>query len=664
MNAFADSNINSIINRNENADNFSIPYNKQVTIDELLKRNDELNYLLSKYEYILKEYQNKYGNDLYNQVENKLSESDNQNMNFFNKNILESVSLVKELEIKLQEKDHIIKQLLNEKANIESDNNKLKAENYNLEQLNENLQKNNDEIYNALNERTKKKQNNIFNKTLDFNAREKGNEILGDGEVPLNMNSNINININKNNISDQNFYNTMKENYNNFLMKEKKDYQEKYEYEDMIKKYKIENENLRSQVFSLQNKLKEEMEEITKLENDSNLKQISINQLEISVNTLKPQIEEYKNSYESLENRKNKETDNLLNELKEMRAKLEEYKRKNNKLEDDNSRSKNIIENLNLKIGELNSELQLLQEMNKFNDDALKINKDSQYLENLNKREIDNLNLEKEKINKKLRMKEEQIRKINAEYSNLFREKINEFENLNAITKNKYEEIIRNKENEIKDIKASILTYKFERDKYLSDCNLYKNEYDKINQTFHTENDYYIKQFEQAKTELNNISSKNNGIINELQIKNNQLENENKRMNDNINSLQNDKKKYEQNIKHLEAENNDLQKENNYLKQNNDKYMREKSSYTKELEKLHSQHKYEREQDKEINQNKIIQLENIVEKQKKQLSTIEGKAWDMVKKQQAITEKYKKELKETINYYEGIINGKVSNDKF
>ena len=662
MNAFADSNINSIINRNENADNFSIPYNKQVTIDELLKRNDELNYLLSKYEYILKEYQNKYGNDLYNQVENKLSESDNQNMNFFNKNILESVSLVKELEIKLQEKDHIIKQLLNEKANIESDNNKLKAENYNLEQLNENLQKNNDEIYNALNERTKKKQNNIFNKTLDFNAREKGNEILGDGEVPLNMNSNININ--KNNISDQNFYNTMKENYNNFLMKEKKDYQEKYEYEDMIKKYKIENENLRSQVFSLQNKLKEEMEEITKLENDSNLKQISINQLEISVNTLKPQIEEYKNSYESLENRKNKETDNLLNELKEMRAKLEEYKRKNNKLEDDNSRSKNIIENLNLKIGELNSELQLLQEMNKFNDDALKINKDSQYLENLNKREIDNLNLEKEKINKKLRMKEEQIRKINAEYSNLFREKINEFENLNAITKNKYEEIIRNKENEIKDIKASILTYKFERDKYLSDCNLYKNEYDKINQTFHTENDYYIKQFEQAKTELNNISSKNNGIINELQIKNNQLENENKRMNDNINSLQNDKKKYEQNIKHLEAENNDLQKENNYLKQNNDKYMREKSSYTKELEKLHSQHKYEREQDKEINQNKIIQLENIVEKQKKQLSTIEGKAWDMVKKQQAITEKYKKELKETINYYEGIINGKVSNDKF
>ena len=659
---YDDSNINSIINRPKNEDNCSIPFNKQAIIDELLKENDNLKYILSKYEYILKEYQNKYGSELYNQVGNQFSEMNNNKINLLNKNILESVSLVKELEIKLEEKDDLIKHLLNEKANLQLDNNNLKAENYKFRQENENLQKDNDDIYNQLNERTKKKQNNIFNKTLDFNARDKGNDILGDGEEPINMNSNININ--KNNISNQNFYNTLKENYNNFLMKEKKDYQEKHEYEDMINKYKIENENLRNQVFSLQNKLKEEMEEITKLENDSNLKQISINQLEISVNTLKPQIEEYKNSYESLENRKNKETDNLLNELKEMRTKLEDYKRKNNKLEDDNSRSKNTIENLNLKIGDLNSELQLLQEMNKFNNDAIKINKDSQFLENLNKREIDNLNLEKEKINKKLQMKEEQIRKINAEYNNLFREKIDEFEKLNIITKNKYEEIIRNKENEIKDIKASILTYKFERDKYLSDYNLYKNEYDKINQTFHTENDFYIKQFEQAKNELNNISSKFNGTINDLQIKNNKLENENKRMNDNINSLQNEKKNYEQHIKHLEANNNDLQRENNDLRRNNDMYMREKSSHTKKLEELHTQYKYERDQDKEINQNKIIQLENIVEKQKKQLSTIEGKAWDMIKKQQAITEKYKKELKDTISYYEGIINGKVSNDKF
>jgi hypothetical protein len=220
---YDDSNINSIINRPKNEDNCSIPFNKQVAIDELLKEIDKLKYLLSMYDYILKEYQNKYGHDLYNQAE-----LDSQNINIFNKNILESVSLVKELESKLQEKDYLIKHLLNEKANLESDNNNLKAENYKLEQDIEKLQKVNDDFYKELNERTKKKQNNMFNKTLDFNVREKANEILGDGEEPINMNSNNNIN--RNNISNQNFYNTIKENYNNFLMKEKKDYQEKYEF--------------------------------------------------------------------------------------------------------------------------------------------------------------------------------------------------------------------------------------------------------------------------------------------------------------------------------------------------------------------------------------------------------------------------------------------------
>ena len=49
----------------------------------------------------------------------------------------------------------------------------------------------------------------------------------------------------------------------------------------------------------------------------------------------------------------------------------------------------------------------------------------------------------------------------------------------------------------------------------------------------------------------------------------------------------------------------------------------------------------------------------MVEKQKKQLSLAEGKALDMIKKQQMLTEKYKKELQNAITHYENIINGKI-----
>ena len=49
------------------------------------------------------------------------------------------------------------------------------------------------------------------------------------------------------------------------------------------------------------------------------------------------------------------------------------------------------------------------------------------------------------------------------------------YETINNIAKNKYEDIINNKENEMEELKAAILTYKIERDKYLN------NKMDKFN---------------------------------------------------------------------------------------------------------------------------------------------------------------------------------------
>ena len=56
---------------------------------------------------------------------------------------------------------------------------------------------------------------------------------------------------------------------------------------------------------------------------------------------------------------------------------------------------------------------------------------------------------------------------------------------------------------------------------------------------------------------------------------------------------------------------------------------------------------------------KAINLQNQVEKQKNQLKLMENKAFENLKKQQDLTEKYKKELNNTIKYYENIINGRI-----
>ena len=58
---------------------------------------------------------------------------------------------------------------------------------------------------------------------------------------------------------------------------------------------------------------------------------------------------------------------------------------------------------------------------------------------------------------------------------------------------------------------------------------------------------------------------------------------------------------------------------------------------------------------KEDYENKIYYLEDINEEQKKKIALIEQKAMELVKDQQVISEKLKRELNNAINYYEGII---------
>jgi len=237
---------------------------------------------------------------------------------------------------------------------------------------------------------------------------------------------------------------------------------------------------------------------------------------------------------------------------------------------------------------------------------------------------------------------------------------MNNYETLNNLTRNKYEEIISSKENEIKELKASILTYKIEKDKYFNDYNLFKNEYDKIEQKFNTENEIYIKKYEEARNDLNMKSNDYISKINELKIDKENLENDNKLMKDELKIYAQNEKTLELKIKNLEKNEDMLKRENLNLKKNSDNYIKQNSVFIKDMERMKQNFKVEKEQEKEIYDNKIIFLENTIEKQKKQLILVESRALEMVKKQQEITEKCKNELKDTINYYENLYGGRIN----
>ena len=640
---------------NSSLDNFGESITNKISYEVLAKENQKLNYIINCYVKILDEYRKKYGDSLKEQVDKQIMNIDEQNEEIlYKKNLLESIPIFQEYERLLIEKTDIINHMLEEKSKLEMDKQSLLKENADLESKLNNLQNQNDELYKSLEERInfkdKKRMNKTFSNNININNKEDIKEMSESGNQNFNANTNPNLAL-------MNLIN------NNMPKTEKMEFKEKMIYEEQINRLKSENNNLKNQLFNLQNKFSQEMEEMTKIENELNIKKTTIDRLEIDNKAFKSEINDYKEAYNSLEIRKNNETENLINELKDIRINIDNYKNKNKLLEEQISKFK--VENSHLK--QENDSLKFdrdylnkaLQESNMMKQNIEEKEKDIDNRVKTIQEKEEKLKYEKEQLNTKLRMKENHINNINKEYGNLLKEKINDYEIINNMTKNKYEDIIKNKDNEIKELKGNILSYKIEKDKYLYDYNLVQSEYDKLYQQFHIENDNYIKKYEEAQNKLNNLEGQYVGTINDLKIRNENLEHEKKMMQSELNTLSKREKNLEEMIKRIEKSEEDLRREYIDIKKSKDEESKKNSAYTEELERYRAQCKIRLEKEKEFYDNKIISLENTVEKQKNQLSLVEGKAFDMVKKQQLLTEKYKKELKNTITYYENIINGKI-----
>ena len=631
-------NFNSNINRPQNEDNENFQILEKNQIDQLLKENHNYSFLLQKYSLILKEYQEKYNHEIFDKYIKQYESDEDLKASLSQKNFSTAVRLVIQYEKTIDEHKDLIKNLREEKERLILNNEKILEENNELQNEIQKLKSDNDEMLKSFTERNKQKQIREQNRTFP----------------------NMNFFNNKEDIK-ANEEDMVKTQINNLMKQENINIKEKVDYEDMITQLRKEIDSLKNQLYTLQNRLKQEMEETNKIEANNNMKQIEIDKLLIDNKNYKQQLNEYKEAYDSLEIRKGKEVENIISELKEIRFINENYKTKNKNLEDENSYFK--FENAKLKqeneglkfdrdhltkiIEDSNMAVQNATEKEKYIDNMIK---------NYKKRN-EETNLEKEKINQKLQMKENQLNKLNTDFGNLLKEKMNNYETLNNLTKNKYEEIINNKENEIKELKASILSYKIEKDKYFNDYNLFKNEYDKIEQKFKTENDLYIKKYEEVQNNLNTKMNDYISQINELKMTKDNLEHENKLMKDEIKTYAQNEKRLELQIKNLEKNENNIIRENSDLKKNGDIYLRQNSEYVKEIERIKKNYSIQMEQEKEFYDNKIINLENIINNQKEKLSMAESKALEMVKKQQQITEKYKIELKNTIDYYQNLYGG-------
>ena len=658
----------SVIPRKDNLNDLNAQLIAREEIKGLNNQISHLQYIIGKYNKILGEYQKKYGNELFLEMDNILNNQNNIDQILQNnesaslkKYLLENVKIFYEYEKIILDKNKQLDFLTKEMSNLQVKEQNLLSENEQLRNELEKAEKDKNDFYNTILDRKKLisfQDNNNQNEINDDNV----NIALNDENENLkNDNKKLIETLEANKIQNQynqNIFNDMKEKYEIFM-------KDKQNYEDLINNLSNENQNLHNELTRLKNIINENDNNLINIDKEKNENENKVNQLQIENNIIKKDTVNYLDLYNEMEKRKNNEIDSLKNEINSLRIDLKNLKQKNQINEDKLSNLK--FENAQLKTenSTYKSDCDYLTKI--VEDSNLAVQNASNKENNINniiksyKRKINDITLEKEKSEIKIRMQNEQIRKLSNDYSTLLKEKSDNFDLLITTTKDKYDEIIHSKDDEINHLKAEILSTKMEKDKYFTDYKLIKSEFDKINDTFHNENDNYMRKYEQSKNDLNIAMNNYEDKISELTIKNDKLESENNTLKNELFGYINSEKNRQNEIIKMNQNEITLKEQIGKLKEKVLFYTKENANIKNSKDNQNKLNELKLKNLKENYETRIISLENTINFQKNQLNIVEKKAYDMMKKQEGFTDKLRQEYNNTIDYYENLIANITNN---
>ena len=434
--------------------------------------------------------------------------------------------------------------------------------------------------------------------------------------------------------------------------------------DELILKIKKDRDNVSNRLINLENKLKEKIDEYELLMKAQNESKAKISFLETDNKNLKQQISDFQEQMKRMEKRKDSEINELNNYNKNLELQYENLKSKNKITEDTNSKLE--IQNSKLKYenGALRSERDRLSTIIEDMRQKLEQNEEERKkvddLKESYRSKLNEIDLERKSFNSKLELYERKLNEKAEEYKMLIKEQINKYESLDEENKEKYNEEINKKDNEINAIQAKLFEMKIERDKYMENSQTNQQLIDEAEKNYNQKINEYSSLYEKAKIELETNEKSRNEEIQMLKERNLQLENENTSLKNDLAILKHDLKDRNKQIEDLENYKYNTQKDLNRMREYKENNDFEKVKIKNDNAKLITLYDNKIKNLTEEYENKIYYLEDIKNKQANKLSLMESKALEMIKSQQLLTEKYKKELKNTINYYEGIINNQSS----
>jgi chromosome segregation ATPase len=429
---------------------------------------------------------------------------------------------------------------------------------------------------------------------------------------------------------------------------------------------KDENTAISNDIQRIQNIINVKTLEILELQNNKTKHKSREDNLRSENDLYKKENTNFKNVYDELAKRKAIQINALTNENDELKNEISSLKRKLKTKDETESEQIFEIAKLKQENAIMKSDIEHLTKI--IDDSAFAVktaNEKEQHVDTLiknYKQKLDDALLEKDKALIKHKHQETQLNKLTNEYTAIARDKALIYDNMLSSSKRKYDELIQAKNDEIAQIKTDILGYKMEKDKYQSDYGLLLNEYEKIKNNYHIDNNTYISKYEDIQRKSVATSKEYENNIMKLNIAIDHLETENKTFQAEINSFKQNEKLREAQFTQITKNENDLRKQLNKIKEKLFMFNKDNERLRSEIELQKDLYESKIGNVKEEYDIKIIRMENVINQQKEQLGLIEGRTYGMLKKQEKLTEKFKKEYFNTIDFYEAKIKEIQSED--
>ena len=272
---------------------------------------------------------------------------------------------------------------------------------------------------------------------------------------------------------------------------------------------KTEIDQSRSIKTLYEKKMNMNMDKMIKLEKEKAASIVNASRLEHENNLLNQQLQDFKVIYEELEKRKNNEIDNLTESITKLRQDHEMLK----SLKNENQIQ---IQDLLFETASLKQELDMVKvdrdKLTKIIEDAemavKTIEEKEKSFESTIKsyqQQIKDIKLEKEKINVKLNLQLELLAKNQKDFNTSINLKNEQFNKAITDLKEKYENIIQDKLEDINISKSECISMKIERDKYFTEQKILQNEIDKMIETFKEENQKNMELLKETEEKNNRI---------------------------------------------------------------------------------------------------------------------------------------------------------------